>query len=42
VSDLQIFWVSFLSSMANKKEGSSSSTGSGRFQLDPALAQKEL
>lgn len=36
---LQIFWVSFLSSMANKKEDSSSSS---RLRLDPALAQKEL
>lgn len=35
---LQIFWVSFLSSMANKKQPASSTYA----KLDPALAQKEL
>lgn len=33
---LQIFWVSFLSSMANKKQDGHT------LNLDPALAQKEL
>lgn len=35
-SVLQIFWVSFLSSMANKKQDTT------KFKLDPALAQKEM
>jgi hypothetical protein len=35
-SVLQIFWVSFLSSMANKKQDTT------QFRLDPALAQKEM
>ena len=33
---LQIFWVSFLSSMANKKQDGHT------LNMDPALAQKEL
>ncbi len=33
---LQIFWVTYLSSVANKKQDSR------HLKLDPALAQKEL